>query len=156
MFQTWIQQSGYNCKILSIYTFIHSWVAGLCFVCLRAGFSSPRSPPSFSFSLPEAAILECWMWRGEAGTGDERESEKGETGRSEKTLSESPSSSTSENNGIFTDPSQLLSPVKSTQTSRTSPWTSQREWCCVLGGLFQQLKDITGDAVGLPFSPGWR
>lgn len=68
------------------------------------------------------------MWRGEAGTGDERESEKGETVRSEKkTLSESPSSSTSENNGIFTDPSQLLSPVKSTQTSRTSPGTSQRE-----------------------------
>lgn len=69
------------------------------------------------------------MWRGEAGTGDERESEKGETVRSEKkkTLSESPSSSTSENNGIFTDPAQLLSPVKSTQTSRTSPGTSQRE-----------------------------
>nr|XP_014269377.1 focal adhesion kinase 1 isoform X5 [Maylandia zebra] len=67
------------------------------------------------------------MWRGEAGTGDERESEKGETVRSEKkkTLSESPSSSTSENNGIFTDPAQLLSPVKSTQTSRTSPGTSQ-------------------------------
>ena len=41
---------------------------------------SPSLPPS----LPAAAILECWMWRGEAGTSDEKKRERGGGDRQER------------------------------------------------------------------------
>lgn len=98
--------------------------------CVPAGrlFLLSLSPLFLFFSPRSSHIGMLDVERGSRNRRREGEREGGNgQERKKKTLSESPSSSTSENNGIFTDPAQLLSPVKSTQTSRTSPGTSQRE-----------------------------
>lgn len=58
-------------------------IIGMCTCFLDGGVSgvsfqgaAPPPPPSLP-SFPAAAILECWMWRGEAGTGDESSAERG-------------------------------------------------------------------------------
>lgn len=55
--------------------------------------SLPRSLAR-SLALPAAAILECWMWRGEAGTGDERRRGGDRQDRKKKTVTVTTPSST--------------------------------------------------------------
>lgn len=58
-------------------------IMGMCTCFLDGGVSgvsfqgAAPPPPSSLPSFPAAAILECWMWRGEAGTGDESSPERG-------------------------------------------------------------------------------
>lgn len=128
--QRWHYLSKCNYAVTRNEVCTHWFIHGLLFA--EPAIHPPPPPPhahcislSLSRALPAAAILECWMWRREAGTGDERR--RGEIGKTEKNSNWNYSQPHNWKDGLFTDNSRLLLPVKPTETSQTSPGPSQRK-----------------------------
>lgn len=100
---------------------------------------SRSSSPSSLLSFPAAAILECWMWRGEAGTGDESSGERGVGQEREKKKHTNFNYAFiyHRNKGLFTGQQQRVLPGTSTQLLQLTCGTSQCKWWCVNGTVLK-------------------
>lgn len=100
---------------------------------------SRSCPTSSLLSFPAAAILECWMWRGEAGTGDESSGERGVRQEREK---KNPTNFNyafiyKRNKELFGGHRQRVLSGKETEIFLPSSGASQCKWWCVNGALLK-------------------
>lgn len=105
----------------------------MCICFLDGGVTGVSSqgaaPPPPSCRSPAAAILECWMWRGEAGTGDESSGERGvgqERGeKKKKSTNFNYAFIYKRNKGLFAGHRQRVLPGKPTEIFLPSSGASQ-------------------------------
>lgn len=130
-----------------------SFIDGLLFAESAATLSSQGAARSLSslssLSLPAAAILECWMWRGEAGTADEKPRGGGGIGRNDKNSNCNYPELYNWNNGLYTDRYGLLLAVK-VNTNHSVVSRNKPTWVMLLfDGIISKAERKVRDAVGL-------